>query len=74
MQTSVAIPEFDYTDEFNATILKYQIPGKNKTIPDLLNSKEVIDVVLGKKYAYAVLRSVLESATIKYDDSGTTQT
>jgi hypothetical protein len=29
---------------------------------------------LGKKYAYAVLRSVLESATIKYDDSGTTQT
>jgi len=73
-QASVSIPDFIYIDEFNAIILKYKIPGKNKTVPDLLNSKEAADVELGKKYAYVVLRSILESAMLKYDDSGAKST
>ncbi len=70
MQASVAIPDFKYTDEFNATILTYEIPGTKKKIPDLLNSNNADDITLWKKYAEAVLKSVLESAMLDFDANG----
>ncbi|MCX6823656.1 MAG: hypothetical protein NT085_00820 [candidate division SR1 bacterium] len=72
-KVEVAIPDFGYTNEFNTTVLKYITPYKNKTVSDLLCSKEASDIILGKKYAQEILKSILESAMIKYDDTGTIQ-
>ena len=74
MQAKIAIQDFDYIDEFNAAILTYTTPSDGKTVPDLLNAKEPKSIELGKKYANAILQSIIESATLKYDDTGTTPT
>jgi hypothetical protein len=49
--------------------LKCKTPYKDETVSDLLNSKEATDVDMGKKYAQEVLKSVLESAMVEYDDT-----
>ena len=73
-QVSVAIPDFEYNDEFNTAIVTYQIPGINKSVSTLLYSTNATEVEAGKKYAHEILKSILESAMLKYDTTGATIT
>jgi hypothetical protein len=70
---SVAIPDFQYNDEFNTAIATYQLPG-NKSVSTLLYSTNADEVEAGKKYAHEILKSILESAMLEYDTTGATIT
>ena len=73
-QISVVITDFQYTNEFNTAIATYQIPGINKSVSTLLYSTDASEVDAGKQYAHWILKSILESAMLKYDTTGSTIT